>query len=109
MPFDPGLAALIRDDLSDTPRVVEKRMFGGIAFMVGGHMAAGVLGDAGIYRPGKATLAEAGALPGVTPWLHSGRPMGGYVLAGAEAMASDATRRRLLSLSLAHVAALPGR
>lgn len=109
MPFDPGLAALIRDDLSDTPGVEEKRMFGGLAFMVGGHMAAGVLGDAALYRPGKPGMADATALDGVSPWVHSGRPMGGYVLADAEAMASDATRGALLALALAHVAGLPSR
>ena len=109
MPFDPGMAALIRDDLSATPRVEEKRMFGGVAFMVAGHMAAGVLGEAGLYRPGKAAMAQALALADVTAWSHSGRLMAGYVVAGPEAMASDATRATLLALSLAHVAGLPAR
>ena len=109
MPFDPGLAALIRDDLSDTPRIAEKRMFGGLAFMVGGHMVAGVLGEAALYRPGKPGMADATSFAGVSPWVHSGRPMGGYVIAETEAMASDTTRGALLALSLAHVAGLPSR
>jgi len=43
MPYDEGLAERIREVLHDRREVVEKRMFGGIAFLLQGHMAVGIL------------------------------------------------------------------
>ena len=45
MPYDEGLAERIRGVLDERSDVSEKRMFGGIAFMVRGHMAVGIVKD----------------------------------------------------------------
>jgi hypothetical protein len=53
MAFDEGLAERIRVVLDDVPEVREQRMFGGLAFLVAGHMACGVVGDELMLRLGE--------------------------------------------------------
>ena len=107
MAYDEGLATLLHDDLAETPGIVEKRMFGGLAFMKDGHMLCGVHRGGGMFRVGKAQEAAALAIEGVTPMAFTGRPMGGLVDADDEAMADDDTRGRLMALALDNVAGLP--
>ena len=112
MPHDPALADLMRADLSagraTHPALVEKPMFGGLCFMAGGHMVACISNRGALYRPGAAAEAQALALPDVTPMVHGGRRMTGYVWLDLAAFRSDPARRRLLGdLALAHVAGLP--
>ena len=112
MPYDPALADLMRADLSagraTHPALVEKPMFGGLCFMAGGHMVACISTRGALYRPGAAAEAQALALPDVTPMVHGGRRMTGYVWLDLAAFRTDPARRRLLGdLALAHVAGLP--
>lgn len=112
MPHDPALADLMRADLTagggPGARLVEKRMFGGLCFMAGGYMVACISTRGALYRPGAAAEAQALALPDVTPMVHGGRRMTGYVWLDLAAFRSDPARRRLLGdLALAHVAGLP--
>ena len=109
MAYDEGLAALLRDDLAGADGIVEKRMFGGLAFMKDGHMLCGVHTGGGMFRVGKPNEAAALALDGVTPMAFTGRPMGGLVDADDEAMADDERRGRLMALALENVASLPPR
>lgn len=106
MPLDPGLVELLREDLIETPGISERKMFGGIAFLLDGNMVCGVLKDGLMFRVGKAAEAEALTLPHVCPLGFTGRPMGGIVEVDAEA-AEDATRGRLLALALAYCKTLP--
>ena len=48
MAFDDQLAQRVRNVLAEVPDVSERRMFGGLAFLVGGHMACGVVRAAGL-------------------------------------------------------------
>ena len=48
MAYDEGLANRIRELLVDEPDVIEKKMFGGLAFLVSGHMAVAASGQGGI-------------------------------------------------------------
>lgn len=45
MAYDEGLAERLREHFADRDDVVEKRMFGGIAFMLRGHMCCGIVGE----------------------------------------------------------------
>ena len=109
MPVDPGLLALMRDDLADCRNLREQRMFGGVAFMVGGHMACGLMPLGGFYRIGRAGQAAALALPGTSVMNVTRRPMPDFVMLSAEGAASDTARQTLLAMALAYVAALPPR
>jgi hypothetical protein len=82
-------------------------MFGGLAFLLGGHMVCGVHKGGAMVRVGKAAYAEALGLPGVSPMMFTGKPMVAMVDVTDAAVADDAVRGRLLDMALACVTALP--
>jgi len=80
MAYSEGLAGEVRKRLSDYPSVVEREMFGGIAFMVDGNMAVGVVGDDLMVRVGKEGHDDALALPGAKVMSMGAREMKGWIL-----------------------------
>jgi hypothetical protein len=109
MAYDPGLAERIRELLRDRHDVVEKKMFGGIAFMLQGHMAVGIAGDALMARVGPDRHADALRSPHVRPMDFTGRPMKGYVFVDPAGLADDAELQRWIDACAAFVANLPPR
>lgn len=107
MAYDEGLAQLMRDELTDTPGITERKMFGGLAFMLNGHMVCGVHKGGGMFRVGKFNQAAGLAVPGAGQMEFTGRPMGGMISASDDAIVDDARRARLVGLALAHAASLP--
>ncbi len=107
MAYDEALAERVRDVLGDAPDVVGKRMFGGIAFMVAGNMACGVMGDDLLVRVGKEDQAVCLALPFVRPMEMSGRTMGGFVVVDAEGLAEDDVLEEWLERGCAYAGSLP--
>lgn len=107
MAYDEGLAELIRGDLADHANVVEKRMFGGLCFMLNGHMLCGVHKGGGMFRVGKPRQDEALKVDGAAPMAFTGRPMGGMVDVSDEAMADDARRGQLMTLAIENASSLP--
>ncbi|PZF82116.1 TfoX/Sxy family protein [Jiangella anatolica] len=107
MAFDEGLATRIRDLLADRLDVAEKRMFGGLAFLVNGHLACGVRHDELMVRlpaeEHEAALGEAGA----KPFDMTGRPMKGWVVIDAAALAEDDDLRRWVGRGVAFAGELP--
>ena len=89
MAFDEGLAQRIREALDERPGLTEKRMFGGICFLVDGNMACGVVGDELMVRVGPDAYAEALARPHAREMDFSGRPMRGLVYVGRAGIRSD--------------------
>jgi TfoX/Sxy family transcriptional regulator of competence genes len=79
----------MRAALGPLPGLVEKKMFGGICFLVNGNMACGAIKTDLIVRVGPERYAEALACPHVRPFDFSGRPMAGWVYVGAEGCASE--------------------
>ncbi len=89
MAYDEGLAQRIREVLGEQPGLVEKKMFGGIGFMVHGNMACGVHKDALIVRVGPERYEEALARPHTRPFDITGRPMKGWVMVTSDGYESD--------------------
>ncbi|HZO61039.1 MAG TPA: TfoX/Sxy family protein [Solirubrobacterales bacterium] len=90
MAFDESLAHRVRTLLEGQPDVTERRMFGGIAFLVAGNMCCGVLGDDLIVRLDRDTAAELlGSERGVREFDVTGRPMRGWLFVGPDAVAED--------------------
>lgn len=106
--YDETLAGRVRASLRDSgiAEIAEKKMFGGLVFMTGGHMTVGVYGDGLIARVGAEGLAEAVAEPGVGPFEMGGRPMRGIVLIPGAAL-DAAALERWIARARRHVAALP--
>lgn len=107
MAYDEALADAMREDLGAAPGLSEKRMFGGLCFLLNGNMVCGVHKDGFMYRVGKAAEAEALELEGARPLSFTGRKMGGMVETDADL--PDATRTGLTNMALAHAAGLPAK
>ena len=90
MAFDDVLADRVRTILAKRGDVNERRMFGGLAFMVRDHMACGVLGRDLIVRVGPEGADEALAQPHARPFDFTGRPSRGIVYVAPEGVANDA-------------------
>ena len=89
MAFDEVLANRVRDSLAPHADLGERRMFGGIAFMIGGNMAVGVIGDDLMVRLGPSDAEKALNEPHVRPMDFTGKPMKGMVYVGPGGTASD--------------------
>jgi hypothetical protein len=107
MPYDEGLAQILRDDLAETEGLAEKRMFGGLCFLLNGNMLCGVHKGGAMFRVGKENEAMALAIEGVGPMTFTGRKMGGLVDMAEEAFVNDALRNSCMALALDFVRDLP--
>ena len=106
MAYDERLAERVRGVLPDPGAVREQKMFGGLAFMVGGHMFCGVLKDELMLRLGPDGAEQALARPHVRPMDFTGRPMKSMVLIGRDGL-KGAALRRWVDNALAFVHDLP--
>lgn len=77
--MDEKLAERVRKILSEHTTHSEKRMFGGLCFLIGGNMACGVTEDRLMVRVGKDAYEECLARPHARPMDFTGRPMRGMV------------------------------
>lgn len=89
MPYNEALAQRVKDALGPRPDLVERRMFGGVGFLVSGNMACGVHGQGLIVRVGPEGYAEVLSNPVTRPFDLTGRPMKGWVVVDASHLASD--------------------
>ena len=89
MAYDEGLAQRIREALTERDDVTEKKMFGGLAFLLGGNMCCGVVGDELMVRVGAAAYSEALTQPYARQMDFTGRPMRGMVYVDCEGFESD--------------------
>jgi TfoX N-terminal domain len=87
--YDEQLADRVRAQLAMRAGLTERKMFGGLAFMVGGNMACGVLGDELIVRVAREDYDRALAEPAVRQFDFTGRPMRGFVCVSAAEMADQ--------------------
>jgi hypothetical protein len=87
--YDEALADRVREALSDRQELSEREMFGGIAFMLAGNMACGVIGDDLLVRLGKEDAAKALEERHVRPMDFTGKPMKTTVYVDPAGTASD--------------------
>ena len=89
MAFDETLADRVREALSARADLTERKMFGGIAFMIGGNMAVGVIEDDLMVRLDPADAEQALTEPHARPMDFTGRPMRGMLFVDSEGTATD--------------------
>ena len=109
MAYDEGLAQIFRDGFIRFEGVSEKKMFGGLCFMLNGNMLCGVHQDGGMARVGKENETAALQLEGVTPLSFTGRPMGGMVDLDADVITDYQRRADVMALAIEYVENLPAK
>jgi TfoX/Sxy family transcriptional regulator of competence genes len=93
MAYDEDLADRVRVVLPAAGEVTERKMFGGLAFMLGGHMFCGIVKDDLMVRLGPDAADRALDEPHVRPMDFTGRPMKGMVYIEPAGLAGPALRR----------------
>jgi hypothetical protein len=109
MAYDLKTAERVRQLLLKRSDVAEKRMVGGLSFVVGGSMCCGVTGSALMVRVGAEDRDRVLAQPHVRPMKFAGRPLAGFVLVDPEGFRSDAALAAWVQRGLDFAATLPAK
>lgn len=109
MAYSQSLADRIRALLGRRRGLEEKKMFGGVGFLLGGNMLVGVWQTSLIARVGPDTYEAALQLPHAREFDITGRPMKGWVLVEAEGVDDDQTLRAWIDRALNFVTILPAK
>lgn len=107
MPFSESLAARIRDNLSRKRGIEEKKMFGGVGFLLDGNMLVGVWKDSLIVRLGPAAYDEAFLEPHVKEFDITGKSMKGWVMVNSEGIADEGPLKSWIERATKFVKTLP--
>lgn len=108
MAYDEVLAGRIRDLLADEPGTSERKMFGGLAFLVDGHMAVAVSGSGGMMlRVDPDASADLLAVDGIAPMVMKERPMRGWLLVDPDVLTDDAALEAYVRRGAGVARALP--
>ena len=108
MAYDEDLANRIRELIADTADVGEKKMFGGLAFLVGGHMAVAASGEGGVLV--RVEPDETDALlekPHARPFEMRGRAMEGWLRIGPEGVRTKRQLEPWVRRGVAYARSLP--
>jgi TfoX/Sxy family transcriptional regulator of competence genes len=109
MAYDEALAQRVRRVVGDKRGLTERRMFGGLAFMLRGNMLVGILGDSLMARVGPQNYERALATPGAREMDFTGRPMRGYVFVDGRHLKSAADLKHWIGLCADFAARLPAK
>jgi TfoX/Sxy family transcriptional regulator of competence genes len=109
MAFDEAVAGRVRKALAGSPDVVEKRMFGGIAFMLRGNMCCGVIGDRLMLRVGPDGYEAALSRPHSRAMDFTGRAMKGLVYVEPAGFASPRDLKAWIERAMKFALSLPAK
>jgi TfoX/Sxy family transcriptional regulator of competence genes len=110
MAYDEALAERIRELLAGEPKLTEQRMFGGLAFLIGGNMAVGISGQGGILvradpEQSDAIVAKSKAYP----MEMRGRQMQGWLRVDADDVRAKRDLARWVELGRTYARSLPAK
>ena len=106
MAYDEILGARVRAVLARRRGVVEKRMFGGLAFMLNGNMSVGIVDETLMVRVGPQAFDEALAEKYARPDF-TGRPMKGFIYVEPKGIKTDETLKAWVDRGVAFAKSLP--
>ena len=109
MAYSESLAARIRESLARRKGIGEKKMFGGVGFLLHGNMLVGVWKDSLIVRLGPEQSAAALKRPHVGEFDITGKPMKGWVLVDADGLEKDEDLKSWIALAHDFVKTLPAK
>ncbi|MGB5705090.1 MAG: TfoX/Sxy family protein [Polyangiales bacterium] len=107
MAYDEKLAERVREVLARRRGVSEKKMFGGLAFLVNGHMACGVQGEDLMVRVGPDDYEDALKKAGARPMDFTGRPLKGMIYVGPRGHRRAPSLKTWIERGLSYVRSLP--
>ena len=107
MAYDEGLAQRIREELQDHPNMEEKKMFGGLCFMVNRHMCCGIVRDKLMARVGPENYETNLDKEYAEPMDFTGKPMKGMIYIKPDGLKSDEDLNEWLTVCLNFVESLP--
>ena len=107
MAYDEGVAERLREILAGEFDLDEKKMFGGIAFMVNGNMSCGVVSDTLMVRVGPDRYEQALKRPFASEMDFTGKPLRGFVYVAPDGFESDEDLASWVGMSLEFVHSLP--
>lgn len=108
MAYDEDLALRIRLAMAGVGGVTEKKMFGGLGFMVGGHMAIAASGEGGLMvRCDPADSDELCRTDGAERMVMRGRAMDGWLAVAADSVDTDEALERWVGVGTSYVSGLP--
>jgi TfoX/Sxy family transcriptional regulator of competence genes len=107
MAYDEGLAQRLREIFEGRNDIVEKKMFGGIAYMAHGNMCCGIIGDTLMARVGPEQYAAALKKPHAREMTFTLRPMKGFVYVDPPGFETDKALKAWVKLCDKYVATLP--
>ena len=108
MAYDEELAERLREVLATEPGLTEKRMFGGLAFLIGGHLAVAASGRGGLLlRCDPARTEALVAQPGAGPFVMRGKEMDGWLHVQSSAVTDDTALREWVRNGVEFVRGLP--
>jgi len=107
MAYDEGLVERLREVFGDRRDIVEKKMFGGLAFMLSGNMCCGVVGETLMARVGTAQYQAALSRPHAREMDFTGKSMNGFVYVDPQGFESDADLQSWVALCETFVSSLP--
>ena len=109
MAYDEGLAERIRDLTEDRSSPSERKMFGGLCFMLDGNMCFGIVGSELMVRVGPDAYEETLTLPHVREMDFTGRSMKGMVYVGEAGLSEDEDLAAWLDRGTSYAASLPSK
>ncbi len=109
MAFDERLADRIRDSLRRRKGLVEKKMFGGVAFLLNGNMCVGVHHNELIVRLAPEETNKALAQPHTRLFDLTGRPMKGWILVEPAGLKTDAKLGKWIQVAATYASSLPAK
>ncbi len=109
MAYDEQLAERVRGALGEFAGLSERKMFGGLAFLVGGHMCCGVVGAELMVRVGAEGYEAALSEPYTREMDFTGRPLTGFVYVGRDGLSSDGDLRAWVERGARYASSLPAK
>ena len=93
--------------MEEEPEFDEKKMFGGICFLMAGNMACGIINDDIIVRVRVDHYEESLKSPFARPFDMTGRPMKGWVMISSEGLESDDDLAKWIQKGIGYARSLP--
>lgn len=109
MPYNEKLAERIRRALARHRGITEKKMFGGVAFLLRGHMCCGAVKDNLVVRVGPERYQEALVEPHARPMDFTGRPLRGFVFVAPGGHKTDKALAKWVTKAVDFASSLPAK